>query len=164
MFSLIILLNSSFWAGNSSPTALVTVWRPQLFYEVIKFLFVVRFKVFTAVTMKNAVFLDVAQCRYCVNRRFGGIYHLHLQGIKLRALRTSVSRWLQLSAINSPHVCQKPVFILVKLAMHPPVAGFLTTCLDTRSPNKIIPTLFLSSFLRRVDTSFHLQDISMPHF
>jgi hypothetical protein len=29
----------------------------------------VRFEVFTAVTMKNAIFLDVALCRACVNRR-----------------------------------------------------------------------------------------------
>jgi hypothetical protein len=29
----------------------------------------VRFEVFTAVTMKNAVFWDVAPCRSCVNRR-----------------------------------------------------------------------------------------------
>jgi hypothetical protein len=34
----------------------------------------VRFEVFTAVTMKNAVFWDVAPCRSCVNRRFGGTY------------------------------------------------------------------------------------------
>jgi hypothetical protein len=26
--------------------------------------------------MRNAVLLDVAPCRYCVNRRFGGIYCL----------------------------------------------------------------------------------------
>jgi hypothetical protein len=32
--------------------------------------------------MKNAVFCDVASCRYCVNRRFGGTYRLHLQGIR----------------------------------------------------------------------------------
>jgi hypothetical protein len=32
----------------------------------------VRFEVFTAVTMKNAVFLDVSPCRSYVNRRFGG--------------------------------------------------------------------------------------------
>jgi hypothetical protein len=32
----------------------------------------VRFVVFTAVTMKNFVFGDVAPCRFCVNRRFGG--------------------------------------------------------------------------------------------
>jgi hypothetical protein len=39
----------------------------------------VRFEVFTAVSMKNAVFWDVAPCRSCVNRRFGGTYRLHLQ-------------------------------------------------------------------------------------
>jgi hypothetical protein len=32
----------------------------------------VRSQVFTAVTMKNAVFWDVGPCRSCVNRRFGG--------------------------------------------------------------------------------------------
>jgi hypothetical protein len=30
--------------------------------------------------MKNAVFWDVAPCRYCVNRHFGGPYRLHSQG------------------------------------------------------------------------------------
>jgi hypothetical protein len=29
----------------------------------------VTFEVFTAVTMKNAVFWDVAPCGYCLNRR-----------------------------------------------------------------------------------------------
>jgi hypothetical protein len=28
--------------------------------------------------MKNAVFWDVAPCRSCVNRRFGGTYRLHV--------------------------------------------------------------------------------------
>jgi hypothetical protein len=37
----------------------------------------------------------MAPCRYYVNRRFGGTYRLHLQGIKIRERRTSVSRWLQ---------------------------------------------------------------------
>jgi hypothetical protein len=54
-----------------------------------------RFEVFTAVTMKNADFLDVAPCRFCVNRRFGGTYRLNLQGRKIRERGTSVSRWLQ---------------------------------------------------------------------
>jgi hypothetical protein len=40
----------------------------------------VRFEVFTAVTMKKAVFWDVAPCRYGVKRRFRGTYRLHLQG------------------------------------------------------------------------------------
>jgi hypothetical protein len=32
----------------------------------------VRFEVFTTVNMKNAVFWDVAPCRSCMSRRFGG--------------------------------------------------------------------------------------------
>jgi hypothetical protein len=38
------------------------------------------FEVFTAVTMKNAVFWDVAPCGSCVNRRVRGTYRLRLQG------------------------------------------------------------------------------------
>jgi hypothetical protein len=45
--------------------------------------------------MKNTVFWDVAACRSYVNRRFGGKYRLHLQGIKIRERGTSVSRWQQ---------------------------------------------------------------------
>jgi hypothetical protein len=46
--------------------------------------------------MKNAVFCDVALCRYCANRRFGGMYRLYLQGRKKTRYREiSVSRWLQ---------------------------------------------------------------------
>jgi hypothetical protein len=39
----------------------------------------VRFEVFTAVTMKNGVFWDVTPCGSCKNRRFGGTLHLHHQ-------------------------------------------------------------------------------------
>jgi hypothetical protein len=35
-------------------------------------MFEVRFEVFTAVIMKNAIFWDVAPCRSCVIRRFIG--------------------------------------------------------------------------------------------
>jgi hypothetical protein len=58
-------------------------------------LYIVRFEIFTAVTMKNAVFWDVAPCISCVNRRLGGTYRLHLQGRKIVERGTSVSRWLQ---------------------------------------------------------------------
>jgi hypothetical protein len=61
----------------------------------------VRFEDFTAVIKKNAVFWDVALCRCCVNRRFGGTYRLHLQGRKFRERGTSVSRWLQSAAFPS---------------------------------------------------------------
>jgi hypothetical protein len=45
--------------------------------------------------MKNVVFWDVALCKSCVDRRFGGTYRLHLQGSKIRERNTSVGRWLQ---------------------------------------------------------------------
>jgi hypothetical protein len=32
--------------------------------------------------MKNAVFWDVAPCGYCICRRFGGKYRLHLHGTR----------------------------------------------------------------------------------
>jgi hypothetical protein len=52
------------------------------------------FEAFTAVTMKNAVFWDVAQCSSCVNRCFGGMCRLHIQRRKFCERGTSVSRWL----------------------------------------------------------------------
>jgi hypothetical protein len=56
--------------------------------------------------MRNAVFWDVASCRSCVNRRFGEIYRLHLQGRNICERGTSVSRWLQgYSRIVLPLVC-----------------------------------------------------------
>jgi hypothetical protein len=47
----------------------------------------VGFEAFTAVTMKNVVFWDVATSRYCVNWPFGGTYRLHLQGRKICRLQ-----------------------------------------------------------------------------
>jgi hypothetical protein len=46
-------------------------------------------------TMKEAVFWVVTPHIYCINRRFGGTYHLHLQDRKIREGGPSVSRWLQ---------------------------------------------------------------------
>jgi hypothetical protein len=52
----------------------------------------VRFEVFTAVTMKNAVFWDVTPCGSCNNRRFGRTQHLHHPGDKNRRARKNVNR------------------------------------------------------------------------
>jgi hypothetical protein len=67
--------------------------------------------------MKNAVFWDVAPCKSCVNRCFGGTYRLHLQGIKIRERGTSVSRWLQpqstlLSAMQFLYAISKNISFL----------------------------------------------------
>jgi hypothetical protein len=48
----------------------------EIGFEDVVWIQHVRFEVFTAVTMKNAVSWDVASCRPCVNRRFGGTYRL----------------------------------------------------------------------------------------
>jgi hypothetical protein len=87
------------------------------YQTVVSITICVRFEVFTAVTMKKAVFWDVVPCRNSVNRRFGGTYSLHLQGRrkkKIRKRRTSLltcSRWFfargfsstfKMEAIRSP--------------------------------------------------------------
>jgi hypothetical protein len=43
-----------------------------------------RFDVFTAVTIKNAVFCDVTPCGSCKKRGFGGMQSLHPQDDKNR--------------------------------------------------------------------------------
>jgi hypothetical protein len=54
--------------------------------------------------MKNAVFLDVAPCRSYVNRYFGGMYRLHLQGRNIRERGTSVGGWLQTTRSTRRHI------------------------------------------------------------
>jgi hypothetical protein len=97
---------------TSNPTTLYTV---LIFYWENKNLHV-RFEVFTAVTMKNAVFWDVAPCRYCVNRHFGGTYRLHLQGRKICEQGTRVSRWLQtfFKKLTSTHRNEPTASLLIQ--------------------------------------------------
>jgi hypothetical protein len=63
-----------------------------------------------AVSMKNAVFWDVAPCRYCVNRRFGGTYRLHLQGRKIREQETGMSSHL-LTISTRRHIPEDGIFL-----------------------------------------------------
>jgi hypothetical protein len=51
----------------------------------------VRFEVFKAMAINNAVFWDVSLCGSCKNRRFGGTYRLHHQGDRNRRARYDVS-------------------------------------------------------------------------
>jgi hypothetical protein len=48
--------------------------------------------------MKNAVFWDVAPCRYCISRRFGVKYRLHLQGGRERKNARSRNQREQVAA------------------------------------------------------------------
>jgi hypothetical protein len=51
----------------------------------------VRFEIFKAVIMKNAIFWDVTLCGSCKKRHFAGMYHLHDQGEKNQRARNNVS-------------------------------------------------------------------------
>jgi hypothetical protein len=55
-----------------------------------------------AVTMKNAVFWDVALCGSCLNRRFGGTCRLHLQGGKNQLVTALATRSSESSLIRRP--------------------------------------------------------------
>jgi hypothetical protein len=50
---------------------------PCIFNNIMDNINNVRFEGFTAVTMKNVAFWNVAPCSFCLNRRFGGTYLLH---------------------------------------------------------------------------------------
>jgi hypothetical protein len=52
----------------------------------------VGFEVLTAVVMNVAIFWDIAPCSPYVNQRFGGTYHLYLQGKKSAEQETSVQQ------------------------------------------------------------------------
>jgi hypothetical protein len=56
----------------------------RLNISLAKFLRIVRFEVFTEVTVKNAVFCVVTPCGSCNNRRFGGTWRLLHQSDKNR--------------------------------------------------------------------------------
>jgi hypothetical protein len=61
-----------------------------LFTEIINSLIRMGFEDLTAVVMNIVIFWDVTQCSPHVKLRFGGKYHLHLQGRKLADQETTV--------------------------------------------------------------------------
>jgi hypothetical protein len=64
--------------------------------------------------MKNTVFWDVVPCRYFVNRRFGGAYRLHLQGIRNpRAMKQRERPILPLRKYLYGATSQKTEFFIV---------------------------------------------------
>jgi hypothetical protein len=70
------------------------------------------------------------------NRRFGGIYRLHLQGRKIRERGTSVSRWLQTGATS-----QKTAFFIVT-AVKTSNLTFLCIITKLSSAHLSLPTSF----------------------
>jgi hypothetical protein len=80
--------------------------------------------------MKDAVFWNVAPCRSCVKRRFGGTHRLHFQGTKIREQGTSVSRWLQTEGdVLKERITS--IFRVEKSASEEPGARFLARGFST---------------------------------
>jgi hypothetical protein len=61
----------------------------------------VGFEVFTAVTMKNAVFWDMALCGFIINQRFEGTCHLYLQSTTNKESEEKCSSTLKMEATRS---------------------------------------------------------------
>jgi hypothetical protein len=60
--------------------------------EAAKLLIYVDSEFLTEAVMNVEILWDMAACRHYVNSRFGGTYHLHLQGRKSAAHETSVQQ------------------------------------------------------------------------
>jgi hypothetical protein len=95
---MLVLLNHDRWQWSVAlaDPALLDGFQENPHYSIIfvlcwTILRSVRFEVFTAVTMNNAVFWDVTPCGCCKNRRLGGNYRLHQQGAKNRWTRSHAS-------------------------------------------------------------------------
>jgi hypothetical protein len=63
--------------------------------------FCVRFEIFTAVTMKTAVFWDVTPCDSYKNGRLGGMFRANHQGEENRRARNNVG------SNRQPKLCAK---------------------------------------------------------
>jgi hypothetical protein len=73
-------------------------------------LFSILYKSFT---LKNAVFWDMAPCRYCINRCFGGTYSLHLHDRKKRKNPRARNQREQVAADLHDVISQKATFFIV---------------------------------------------------
>jgi hypothetical protein len=109
----------------------------------------VRFEVFTAVTMKNAVFWDVVTCRSCVNRRFGGTYRLHLYGRKIRERGTNVKIHLLLTLF----LCSR-IFLPWRLRRYVLPKCRFTQDLHGATSQKTAFFLLFELFFRKYDVRF----------
>jgi hypothetical protein len=120
--------------GGRVCTGFIWIWRTEQYIRYMNLRvnkikkFHVRFEVFTAVAMKNAVFWGVTPCDSCKNRCFGETYRLHHQG--------DMNRWAR---------DEEVVFLRTVLRLLVTANGVL------RSP--ILATLMMEA-LRSSETSF----------
>jgi hypothetical protein len=111
--------------------------------------------------MKNAVFWDVTPCRSCVNRRFGGTYHVHLRGRKIRERGTNVAADVDSHKIYTAshprrrlssmlHLCNLVKYNSTQNAGHSTILGEVTVrdlTRETKVHTKTWRDTDLSSFL-----------------
>jgi hypothetical protein len=90
--------------------------------------FYIRFEVFTAVNMKNLVFLDMMLYSSCKKRRFGGTYPFHHPAEKKQLLVTAnvVPSSLILFTLMMEAICSSETSILTRTTpRHIPEEGIL---------------------------------------
>jgi hypothetical protein len=78
---------------------------------------------------EETVFWDVVPCRSCVNRSFGGNYHLHLHDIKIRRLQPPAhagSSLADFSTLKMEAICSSETSVYTRFTrLHIPEDGIL---------------------------------------
>jgi hypothetical protein len=77
---------------------------------------VVRFEVFTAVTMKNGVFWVVTPCGSCKNRRFGGTWRLFHRVTKIGELGTTQAATSNRRTLRSPGMLRRVALVRTEVS------------------------------------------------
>jgi hypothetical protein len=93
------------------------------------------FKVFTAVTMKNSVFWDLAQCGSCNNRRFAVTCRVHLRAEKYareKSVRRLLTDW---TTVLTPNTFFARVFFYPEME----ATRYSETSVLTRSAQRHLP-------------------------
>jgi hypothetical protein len=82
--------------------------------EIKSVIFYVGFEVFTAVVMKSIIFWDMMPCSpLSYNRRFGGTYRLHLQGLLATCLLAGFAELISLT-LKMEAICSSETSVVTQ--------------------------------------------------
>jgi hypothetical protein len=79
---------------------------------------IIRFEVFMAVTMKNAIFWDVMPCGSCNNQCYGGAYCLHASMLPLPVTANIVPSSLILVTLMMEAIRSSETSVLTRATRH----------------------------------------------